>query len=470
MNHTYLFYDLETTGLHKCFDQVLQFAAIRTDLQLNEIERYEYIVKLNSDVIPAPWAQVTHRISLKDCDEGISEYEAMQKIHTLMNEPGTISLGYNTLVFDDEFLRFGFYRNLLTPYTHQYANRCYRMDIYPMTVMYYLFKRDALQWPTKDGNPSMKLDMINELNKLAEGQAHNAMVDVEATVALAKLLRKETAMWDYLTGYFEKKVDQDRALKLPTVELSDGQICHYGLMVLSKMGSKFLYHAPVIGLGQHFHYKNQYLWLRLDQRSLKDATLDNIDEKTNCVRKKLGEIGFLLPAKDKYLANTKDKRLEIMQENIQFLTDNPKLYQGIREYYCDYKYPVAPDVDVDAALYQSEFWTPFEQKTLAQFHKAAPDEKLSVLAKLDNPDIQELGERLMAKHYPELCPQVVLDAYQSHVKKVYSDDPQMWPLDFKQQPHFSTTEFAKQIAELEKIELDEQQQAVLSELSNRVQA
>ena len=40
MKKTYLFYDIETTGLNKAFDQVLQFAAIRTDKQLNEIDRY----------------------------------------------------------------------------------------------------------------------------------------------------------------------------------------------------------------------------------------------------------------------------------------------------------------------------------------------------------------------------------------------------------------------------------------------
>lgn len=223
MTPTYLFYDLETSGLHKCFDQVFQFAAIRTDMQLNEIERYEILIKHNSDVIPAPWAQVTHQLSINEMNEkGVSEYEGMKQIHALLNTPGTISLGYNTLVFDDEFLRFGFYRNLLTPYTHQYANHCYRMDIYPMLVMYYLYKRDVLEWPIKDGNPSMKLDRINELNKLAEGQAHNAIVDVEATLALAKILKeKEPAMWNYLCGYFEKKIDQDRLLKLPTVDLSD---------------------------------------------------------------------------------------------------------------------------------------------------------------------------------------------------------------------------------------------------------
>ncbi len=126
---TYLFYDLETTGLSKSFDQILHFAAIRTDMALKEIERYELKIKLNPDVIPSPYALLTHKMGIKDILDGVSEFEAIKQIHQWLNTPGTISLGYNTLGFDDEFLRFSFYRNLLKPYTHQYANQCYRMDI-----------------------------------------------------------------------------------------------------------------------------------------------------------------------------------------------------------------------------------------------------------------------------------------------------------------------------------------------------
>src|SRR3990167_351623 len=120
---SYLFYDIETTGLNKCFDQVLQFAAIRTDLSFNEIARAFISIRLNPDVTPSPAAIMTHRISMQDMQSGKPEVEGICEIHRLMNTPGTISLGYNNLNFDDEFLRFSFYRNLLPPYTHQYANQ-----------------------------------------------------------------------------------------------------------------------------------------------------------------------------------------------------------------------------------------------------------------------------------------------------------------------------------------------------------
>ena len=136
MTITYLFYDLETTGLNKSFDQILQFAAVRTDTDFNELERHEFFVKLNPDVIPSPKAMITHNISFDQINSGIPEFEAISKIHKLMNEPETINLGYNSIEFDEEILRFSFYRNLFDPYTHQYNNFCKRMDILPITVMY----------------------------------------------------------------------------------------------------------------------------------------------------------------------------------------------------------------------------------------------------------------------------------------------------------------------------------------------
>src|SRR3989338_11505964 len=287
MEKTFLFYDIETTGLNKCFDQVLQFAAIRTDLALNELERVEIPIQLNNDVIPSPGAIITHRIGPDQFSNGISEFEAIQKIHALLNIPGTISVGYNTLDFDDEFLRFSFYRNLLAPYTHQFANGCGRMDIYPIIVLYHLFKPDILQWPTKkDGSVSLKLENINAANQLAEGSAHHAMVDVEVTLALTRKLFQDKTMWDFSTQYFQKKIDEDRIKSAETEMVIAGKSYKTGIMVYGKFGSDSNFVAPVIELGSHLHYKNQLLWLLLDE---------TLSEKTFVIRKKLAEPPIFLP-------------------------------------------------------------------------------------------------------------------------------------------------------------------------------
>ena len=103
MQQTLLFYDLETSGLESGFDQLIQFAAIRTDLALNELERHEITARLSIDVVPAPGAVLTHQIDPSSFDQGKPEYQAVREIHEIINRPGTLSGGYNTLGFDDEF-------------------------------------------------------------------------------------------------------------------------------------------------------------------------------------------------------------------------------------------------------------------------------------------------------------------------------------------------------------------------------
>src|SRR3990172_6767834 len=96
---TYLFYDIETTGLNKAFDQVLQFADIRTDAAFREIDRHRLSIRLRPDVVISPRAITTHRIPISEALRGVPEYDGMVRIHKWMNAPRTISLGYNTLGF-----------------------------------------------------------------------------------------------------------------------------------------------------------------------------------------------------------------------------------------------------------------------------------------------------------------------------------------------------------------------------------
>ncbi len=350
MKQTYLFYDLETSGLNPCFDQVMQFAAIRTDLNFKEIERYEYFVKLNADVIAAPIALSIHQVGLDDIKDGDNELEAIKKIHKLFNTPGTISVGYNSLGFDDEFLRFSFYRNLLPCYTHQYANQCSRMDIYPITALYYLFANDVMQWPQRNGRVSLKLEDLNSTNQFASGQAHNAMVDIEVTVELAKKLASKKDMWTYITGYFNKKTDLARINQLP-VAFSTSAPIHEGIAVQGSIGYRHNFCAPVIHIGQHKHYTNQSLWLRVDLLDFSTLKEEDIAEKTFAIKKRAGEPAFILPPKDRYLTQINDERIQLSQRNQEFLSKNPELLTAIQQYHQHFVFDNVKDADIDAQLY-----------------------------------------------------------------------------------------------------------------------
>ncbi|MBS0352158.1 MAG: exodeoxyribonuclease I [Proteobacteria bacterium] len=391
MDKTYLFYDIETTGLNPCFDQILQFAAIRTDLNLNELNRYEFQIKLNCDLIPSPYAMLTHGIGIDESLKGIDEYSAIQQIFKLFNTPSTISLGYNTLGFDDEFLRFSFYRNLLPPYTHQYANNCSRMDLYPITVMFYLFQQDALpNWPTYNQVPSLKLERLSEANRLTEGPAHNAMVDVCATLELARKFIQKKPMWDYLAGYFIRDIDQSRTAQLTTAFQIEQIAFKEALLIDGKIGSKCNYIAPVLGLGQHNYYKNQNLWLRLDSVNFAEPLV---------FRRKAAENQLLLPAKSRYLGKLAPERQQLVNRNKNWLLENPERLMAIMNYHREFTYPKVPQVDADAALYDTGFPNPAEQALMQRFHQAAPAEKIQVAEKFSNPIYQQLAFRIIGRHF-----------------------------------------------------------------------
>lgn len=459
MQKTYLFYDLETTGLNKCFDQVLQFAAIRTDLELNELERHEIMVKLNPDVIPTPKALLTHGISIKEAEAGISEYEAICEIHQLLNQPGTISLGYNTLGFDDEFLRFCFYRNLLTPYTHQYANGCSRMDIYPMTVMYYLYQHGALRWPEIDGKISLKLENISAENDLMEGSAHDAMVDVKATIELARKLIAYKDMWQYLCGYFDKNIDLSRMAKLSDAIMVDGGF-----------GAANQFQIPVLNLGTHNHYKNQTLWLRLDLPELRTTQIETIAETTYVTHKKPADLYLLLPSLERYQQHLSTERLQEVAANKKWLQEHPELLAEITAYYKEYKYPLVPKADIDSSLYQDGFLSNHDQSQCLQFHNADITHKIVMLEKFSNTKLRDQALRVLGRNFLDALPENYISEVTAYLARARGKDENAIMVDYKNQPKYSPQMALAEITILREDELTREQHELLDELESYIKA
>lgn len=442
MQKTYLFYDIETSGLNKCFDQVLQFAAIRTDLELNELERHEVLIKLNPDTVPSPQAILVHQLTFEQLKTGVCEYEAMCEIHQLFNTPGTISVGYNTLGFDDEFLRFSFYRNLLTPYTHQYANNCSRMDLYPITAMYHLFKPMGINWPKIAEKTTLKLEHLSMHNELANGKAHDAMTDVEAVLALARLLLKEQEMWDYVCGYFDKKIDLERLAKLT---FAFGEY-REALLVEGGFGAEKFYQCPVLGLGMHNHYKNQSLWLQLDSPRLTETTLDSIPKTSFVYRKRFAEQPLLLPLSKRFDKHISDERRQLIADNITWLQKNPVILGEIVRYHKEYKYPEVPNIDVDAALYQNGFLKDTEVQLCNRFHLAGPLEKAELIKCFTNLNLRTQAIRVLGRNYPEVLSDNYRQEFASYLHKIKSGED---VIDYRNSVHLAPKAILAEIKQLQ---------------------
>lgn len=467
MMNTFLFYDIETTGLNKAFDQVLQFAAIRTDLSLKELERYSVVVSLRPDVIPSPLASVTHRISIADAMEGMCEVEATRHIHALLNQAGTISLGYNTLGFDDEFLRFSFHRNLLPPYTHQYANGCGRMDMLPVAVMYRLYKPGVIQWPEIDGRMTLKLEHLSSANSLAAGQAHDAMVDVEATLELARRFYKEREMWDYILGYFDKKTDKMRLDKLAGVMQSSAGIHPMGIMTGSEFGPDNHYQAPVLYIGNSRPYSNQGLWLRLDLPELAETTPEDIDEKSWIIRKRTGEPGIVLPTAERFMKHMDGARKETMEKNLKWLEDHPELFARIIKYHSEFKYPEVPNLDIDAALYQNGFLSRVEQQVCDKFHRCDPESLSDFMNQIASQRVREQAQRVVFRNYPEFSDDRTIDLYEKYMEVVNPESEEGAMVDYRGKKR---TTPAGAMAEIQRVREEDKPDPEQTELLDELEA
>ncbi len=456
--HTYLFYDIETTGLSKSFDQILHFAAIRTDLNLKEIERYELKIKLNPDVIPSPYALITHKMGINEIQTGTAEFDAIKQIHHWLNTPGTISLGYNTLGFDDEFLRFSFYRNLLKPYTHQYANQCYRMDIYPMAVMFFLFKNTVIQWPEINGRVSFKLESINTANQFISGRSHHAMVDVEVTLELARRFLKEREMWDYLQGSFKKEVDKARMQQVQQ---------ETALLVSGKLGAATHFQCPVLFLGNHRHYTNQSVWLRLDNEEFTTIIPETISEKSRSFFKKPGEPNFILPYKDRFLQRLTPERIQLAEKNKQWLQTHPDMATAIIDYHTHYKYPAFPDTDIDASLYLNGFWSAEEEFFCQRFHAVAWEEKGKLLQQTASDKLKMLALRILGRHNLALLSGKEAAEFEEYLQRVNADNLENTLIDYQGKKRLTPRVALGEITQLrEEKQLDEADLGLLVELED----
>lgn len=201
MPDTFLWYDLETFGKDCRTSRISQFAGIRTDLDLNSVgEPISLYCKPAEDFLPEPEAAIITGITPQYAGQnGLCEADFMAQLHEQFSQTGTCALGYNSIRFDDEFIRFSLYRNFYDAYEREYAGGNSRWDLLDMMRMMYALKPDALQWPLReDGLPSFKLEHLAKANNAFEGNAHEALSDVRSLINLARLVKAASpALWQH---------------------------------------------------------------------------------------------------------------------------------------------------------------------------------------------------------------------------------------------------------------------------------
>lgn len=209
MDKTYFFYDLETSGLNARADRIMQFAGQRTDMDLNPIgDPVNLLVKLNDDTLPSPGAiLVTGITPQKTLEDGMTEAEFCKYVTKEIFTPGTIATGYNSVRFDDEFMRYVFWRNFYDPYEWQWKDGRSRWDLLDVIRLTRALRPEGINWPfDREGKATNRLELITKLNGIAHEAAHDALSDVTALIDVAKLIKsKQPKLYDYLLKMRDKK-------------------------------------------------------------------------------------------------------------------------------------------------------------------------------------------------------------------------------------------------------------------------
>jgi exodeoxyribonuclease-1 len=207
---TFYFFDVETSGFRAREDRIMQFAGQRTDMDLNPVgEPDNILVKLTADILPQPDAVLVHGITpQKTLSEGISEAELAKYLTSQVFTKDTIAVGFNNIRFDNDFIRFTFWRNFTDAYEWVWKEGCSTWDLLDVVRMTRALRPEGIQWPfAPDGKPSNRLEFLSAVNKLDHVEAHDALSDVKASIALAQLLKtRQPKLFDYLLKHRDKKL------------------------------------------------------------------------------------------------------------------------------------------------------------------------------------------------------------------------------------------------------------------------
>jgi exodeoxyribonuclease-1 len=426
---TFLWHDYETFGTNPRRDWPAQFAAIRTDAELNPIgEPLMLYCQPPLDRLPEPEACLITGITPQECAaKGLPEHQFAERIRAGLAEPGTIGVGYNSIRFDDEVTRFMLWRNLRDPYAREWQHDCSRWDLLDVVRAAHALRPEGIEWPLgDDGLPSFRLEKLSAANGLAHESAHDALSDVRATIALARLLRdRQPRLFDFCLS-LRKKERVAQELGLPTTIQDARPFLHVSGMFGAARGNLALM-AP---LAMHPTNKNELLaWdLAADPSELADLKPEQVRERLFTPTAELPEGVTRLPIKGVHLnkspivvSQLRTLRPELAErwgidlpraarhaEALRALPDLSLLWPSV------YARPADTEArDVDEDLYGGFVGTA-DRRRLDQLLRLPPAELALARSGFDDARLPELLLRYRARNFPDTLNDAERAEWQAH--------------------------------------------------------
>jgi exodeoxyribonuclease-1 len=403
-------YDYETTGINPRCDRPLQMAGLRTDFDLNEIdEPVNLYCQPSEDILPHPAAcAITGITPGQLAEKGLSEADFMTRVHAQLAAPGTCGAGYNTLRFDDEMTRYSLYRNFFDPYAREWQGGNSRWDLIDVVRAAYALRPDGIVWPTdEEGRVTLKLERLTAANGIDHGHAHEALSDVRATIALARLIREKQPKlyhWLFQLRSKQKVLDQVRLLQ-PMVHVS------------GRFSAARHYVGVVLPLAWHPRNKNALIVcdLHLDPQGLLDLDADTLRQRLYTRREELAEGELPVPLKLIHinkcpvvaplavLRSDDQQRLgldmALYEQRALRLSDAPKVWQDkVSAIYANEGF--ASSEDPEQQLYDG-FIGDRDRRLCEQVRTADPAQLAQEQWPFDDERLPELLFRYRARNFPD---------------------------------------------------------------------
>ncbi len=410
---TFYWYDYETFGSRPARDWPAQFAGVRTDAEFNEVGNpLEVFCRLPDDQLPQPQACLITGITPQKANEkGLCEAEFICRINKEFLQPSTCVVGYNSLSFDDEVTRFSLYRNFFDPYEREWKNGNSRWDLINTVRACAALRPEGINWPEReDGAVSFKLEALTQANELIHSQAHDAVSDVRATIALAKLIRKkQPKMFDYILSH-KDKLSASMLLNIseqkPVIHISSHFSAHSACM------------AVVIPVAVHPVNKNEVIVYDLSENpeTWLSLSTDELKERVFTANNKLQEKGLRrIPLKTVWLnrcpvlipfnaLRQQDiERLSIDQKSLErhysMLKGRSDISLKIQAIFADRVYKEITDPDY--MLYSGGFFNAHDKALIKKVSETSPKSLIEKQWGFSDKRLFEMLFRYRARNWPE---------------------------------------------------------------------
>lgn len=428
---TFLFHDYETFGKSPSLDRPAQFAAIRTDAEFNIIGEPEvFFCKPADDYLPQPEAVMITGITPQQAlSQGMNEADFAKRIHALFTVPKTCVVGYNNVRFDDEVTRNIFYRNFYDPYAWSWQHDNSRWDLLDVMRACYALRPDGIVWPENDdGLPSFRLEHLTKANGIEHANAHDAMADVYATIAMAQLVRtRQPKLFDYLFS-FRSKQKLISLIDVPQMK----PLVHVSGMFGALRGNT----SWVAPLAWHPDNRNAVIMVDLagDVSPLLELDADALRERLYTPKAQLNAAA--VPVKLVHLnkcpvlaqANTlrpeDAERLGIDRQhclnNLKLLRDNPQVREKVVAIYAEAE-PFVPSDNVDAQLYNG-FFSDADRAAMNIVLQTEPQNLPALDISFVDPRIEKLLFNYRARNYPGTLDEAEQQRWLNHRREVFTPD------------------------------------------------